>query len=62
MVQQAHSADDPGFAIIHLATCTRIAEPSRRVRADEARAALTDPAFEPCLTCRPETKLGTDLA
>jgi hypothetical protein len=33
-----------------------------RIRADEARAALTDPTVTPCSFCRPDTDLGIDLA
>jgi hypothetical protein len=35
---------------------------SHRIRADEARAALTDPTVAPCAFCRPDTDLGIDLA
>ncbi|MEU0124282.1 DUF6233 domain-containing protein [Streptomyces albidoflavus] len=33
---------------------------SATVRADEAPVALTDPRFEPCPRCRPDSALGMD--
>lgn len=61
-VQQKCSADDPNPAVIHLASCEEITGASRTAPSDEARAALMDPSFVPCLACRPETELGIDLA
>ncbi len=49
-------------AVVHRALCTMIDGTPRHIRADEARAALTDPNGEPCPFCRPDTELGTDLA
>ncbi|MEU5176699.1 MULTISPECIES: DUF6233 domain-containing protein [Streptomyces] len=40
----------------------RIEGTPHRIRADEARAALTDPTVTPCSFCRPDTDLGIDLA
>ncbi len=62
VVQQKRTPAGPEPAFIHLADCTMIEDPSHRIRADEARAALSDPTIEPCGFCRPDTQLGIDLA
>ncbi|MGV9790883.1 DUF6233 domain-containing protein [Streptomyces sp. NPDC004673] len=61
-VQQRRSTDDPRPAVVHLANCEEIKGSPRAAEADEARAALMDPNFEPCPDCRPESELGIDLA
>ena len=62
VVQQKRTAAGPEPALIHLADCTMIEGRPHRIRADEARAALTDPNVEACRLCRPDTELGIDLA
>ncbi|MFB7510425.1 DUF6233 domain-containing protein [Streptomyces broussonetiae] len=62
VVQQKRTPTGPEPALIHLADCTMVQGTPHRIRADEARAALTDPTVEPCTFCRPDTELGTDLA
>ncbi|MDO0936488.1 DUF6233 domain-containing protein [Streptomyces sp. DG2A-72] len=62
VVQQKRTPNGPEPALIHMADCTMIEGTPHRIRADEARAALTDPNIEPCQFCRPDTELGTDLA
>ncbi|MGW4441968.1 DUF6233 domain-containing protein [Streptomyces sp. NPDC004682] len=61
-VEQKRSTDDPNPAVVHLAHCKVITGSSRTAEADDARAALMDPNFEPCPECRPESELGIDLA
>ncbi|MFE9770668.1 DUF6233 domain-containing protein [Streptomyces sp. NPDC005931] len=62
VVQQKRTPHGPEPAIIHLADCTMIEGTPHRIRADEARAALTDPNIEPCQFCQPDSELGIDLA
>jgi hypothetical protein len=62
VVQQKRTPTGPVPALIHLDDCTMIEGTPHRVRADEARAALSDPNIEPCPFCRPDTELGIDLA
>ncbi|MFF4509022.1 DUF6233 domain-containing protein [Streptomyces sp. NPDC001401] len=62
VVQQKRTPTGPEPAVIHLDDCTMISGPRHRIRADEARAALTDPNIEPCEFCRPDTELGLDVA
>ncbi|MFF8726835.1 DUF6233 domain-containing protein [Streptomyces sp. NPDC015171] len=62
VVQQKRTPTAPEPALIHLADCTMIEGTPHRIRSDEARAALTDPAIAPCPFCRPDTELGIDLA
>ncbi|MFF7972104.1 DUF6233 domain-containing protein [Streptomyces sp. NPDC007905] len=62
VVQQKRTPHGPEPAFIHLADCTMIDGTPHHIRADEARAALTDPNIEPCTFCRPDTELGVDLA
>ncbi|MGV4984496.1 DUF6233 domain-containing protein [Streptomyces sp. NRAIS4] len=62
VVQQKRTPHGPEPAFIHLADCHMIEGTPHRIRADEARAALTDPNIEPCQFCRPDTELGVDLA
>ena len=62
VVQQKRTPHGPEPAVIHLADCTMIDGTRHQIRADEARAALTDPTIEPCQFCRPDTELGMDLA
>ncbi|KUN10267.1 hypothetical protein AQI95_00590 [Streptomyces yokosukanensis] len=61
VVQQKRTPSGPEPALVHLADCTMIGGAVHRIRADEARAALTDPNIEPCEFCRPDTELGMDL-
>ena len=62
VVQQKRTPTGPEPALIHMADCTMIEDTPHRIRADEARAALTDPNIEPCPFCRPDTELGIDVA
>jgi hypothetical protein len=62
VVQQKRTPQGPEPAFIHLADCTMIEGTPHGIRADEARAALTDPNIVPCTFCRPDTELGIDLA
>ena len=62
VVQQKRTPSGPEPVFIHLADCAMIAGTPHPIRADEARAALTDPTVEPCALCRPDTELGIDLA
>jgi hypothetical protein len=62
VVQQKRTPAGPEPALIHLADCSMIEGTPHRIRADEARAALTDPTVAPCIFCRPDTELGIDLA
>ncbi|MEV7242758.1 DUF6233 domain-containing protein [Streptomyces sp. NPDC093248] len=62
VVQQKRSTHGPEPAFIHLADCTMIEGTAHPIRADEARAALTDPTITACPFCRPDTELGIDLA
>jgi hypothetical protein len=62
VVQQKRTPAGPEPALIHLAHCSMIEGTPHRIRADEARAALTDPTVAPCTFCRPDTELGIDLA
>jgi hypothetical protein len=62
VVQQKRTPAGPEPAFVHLADCTMIEGAAHPIRADEARAALTDPTIEPCTFCRPDTDLGMDLA
>ncbi|EST24403.1 hypothetical protein M878_30795 [Streptomyces roseochromogenus subsp. oscitans DS 12.976] len=62
VVQQKRTPMGPEPALIHVSDCTKIQGTPHRIRADEARAALTDPNIEPCGFCRPDTELGIDVA
>ncbi|WP_247697456.1 DUF6233 domain-containing protein [Streptomyces sp. b94] len=62
VVQQKRTPTGPEPALIHMADCTMIEGTPHRIRADEARAALTDPNIEPCQFCRPDIELGIDVA
>ncbi|MEU0599932.1 DUF6233 domain-containing protein [Streptomyces sp. NPDC006393] len=62
VVQRQRTPTGPDPALIHLADCSMIEGAPHRIRADEARAALTDPTIERCTFCRPDTELGVDLA
>ncbi|MCF1511400.1 DUF6233 domain-containing protein [Streptomyces glomeratus] len=62
VVQQKRTPHGPEPTFIHLADCTMIEGTPHRIRPDEARAALTDPNIESCQFCRPDTRLGLDLA
>ncbi|MER5546480.1 DUF6233 domain-containing protein [Streptomyces sp. NPDC001233] len=62
VVQQKRTPHGPEPAFIHLSDCAMIEGTPHRIRADEARAALTDPNIVPCTFCRPDTELGIDLA
>ncbi|MGW2492760.1 DUF6233 domain-containing protein [Streptomyces sp. NPDC001606] len=62
VVEQKRTPHGPEPAVIHLADCSMIQRAVHRIRADEARAALTDPAITGCDFCRPDTELGIDLA
>ena len=62
VVEQKRTPHGREPAVVHRALCTMVDGTARHVRADEARAALTDPHSEPCPFCRPDTELGTDLA
>lgn len=62
VVQQKRTPNGPEPAFIHLADCTMIEGTPHPIRADEARAALTDPTIAACAFCRPDTELGIDLA
>ncbi|MEU9445956.1 DUF6233 domain-containing protein [Streptomyces sp. NPDC048304] len=62
VVQQKRTPTGPEPAFVHLADCSMIEGAPHPIRADEARAALTDPIIEPCAFCRPDTELGVDLA
>ncbi|CBG70353.1 conserved hypothetical protein [Streptomyces scabiei 87.22] len=62
VVQQKRTPTGPAPAVIHLDDCTMAEGTPHRIRADEARAALTDPSIEPCQLCRPDTELGVDVA
>ncbi|MFG2635190.1 DUF6233 domain-containing protein [Streptomyces sp. NPDC048362] len=61
VVQRKRTPAGPEPAVVHQADCTMIEGTPHRVRADEARVALTDPTIEPCAFCRPDTELGIDL-
>ncbi|KUM97516.1 hypothetical protein AQI88_07520 [Streptomyces cellostaticus] len=61
VVQQKRTSAGPEPALIHTADCTMTEGRPHRIRADEARAALTDPNAEACRLCRPDTELGIDL-
>ncbi|MEU6814028.1 DUF6233 domain-containing protein [Streptomyces sp. NPDC046860] len=60
-VQMMRAPDDPGDIVVHVAGCDQITGTPRKMRADEARAALTE-GITPCSTCCPETELGIDVA
>lgn len=62
VVQRKRTTTGPEPALVHLADCSMIEGTPHPIRTDEARAALTDPAIEPCAFCRPDTELGMDLA
>ncbi|MGW8697685.1 DUF6233 domain-containing protein [Streptomyces eurythermus] len=62
VVQQKRTPTGPEPALIHLSDCSMIEGAPHRIRADEARAALTDPSVTACIFCRPDTDLGIDLA
>lgn len=62
VVRQKRTPHGSEPAFIHLADCHMIEGTPHRIRADEARAALTDPTIEPCQFCQPDTELGMDLA
>ncbi|GHH31345.1 DUF6233 domain-containing protein [Streptomyces rubradiris] len=62
VIQQKRTPAGPEPALIHLADCSMIEGAPHRIRADEARAALTEPTVAPCAFCRPDTELGIDLA
>ncbi|MGW2492348.1 DUF6233 domain-containing protein [Streptomyces sp. NPDC001606] len=62
VVEQKRTPHGPEPAVVHLADCSMIQGAAHRIRADEARAALTDPAITACDFCRPDTELGMDLA
>ncbi|MYQ45539.1 hypothetical protein GTW40_10775 [Streptomyces sp. SID4985] len=62
VVQHKRTPNGHEPAIIHLATCVVISGASEPVRANEARAALTEPTIEPCTACRPDTPLGMEEA
>ncbi|MGW4569470.1 DUF6233 domain-containing protein [Streptomyces sp. NPDC004561] len=62
VIQQKRTPAGPEPAVVHQADCAMIEGTPHRIRADEARAALTDPTIEPCAFCRPDTELGIDLA
>ncbi|MCD9879679.1 DUF6233 domain-containing protein [Streptomyces guryensis] len=62
VVQQKRTPTGPEPAVIHTNDCTMISGTPHRIRADEARAALTGPNIEPCNFCRPDTELGLDVA
>ncbi|MGV9247837.1 DUF6233 domain-containing protein [Streptomyces sp. NPDC003710] len=62
VVQQKRTPNGPEPALIHLTGCTMTEGSVHPVRADEARAALTDPNVTACHFCRPDSELGIDLA
>ncbi|MFC8671499.1 DUF6233 domain-containing protein [Streptomyces griseorubiginosus] len=62
VVQQKRTPTGPEPALIHMADCTMIEGTPHSIRADEARAALTDPNITACQFCRPDTELGIDFA
>jgi hypothetical protein len=62
VVQQKRTSHGPEPAFIHLGDCTMFEGTPHPIRADEARAALTDPTITACTFCRPDTELGIDLA
>lgn len=62
VVQQKRTPMGPEPAVIHVSDCTMSEGTPHQIRADEARAALTDPNVEPCGFCRPDTELGIDVA
>ncbi|MFE9250802.1 DUF6233 domain-containing protein [Streptomyces sp. NPDC007088] len=62
LVEQQSGHQGAGPAMIHLTDCPTVGKALPRVRADEARAALTDPGFGSCPRCRPDSELGIDVA
>ncbi|WP_189308926.1 DUF6233 domain-containing protein [Streptomyces brasiliensis] len=62
VVQRERTPSEPAPALIHVADCGLVVGACRPIRADEARAALTDSTVEPCPSCRPDTELGIDVA
>lgn len=62
VIQQKRTPAGPEPALVHMTDCTMIKGTPHTIRADEARAALTDPNITPCAFCRPDTELGIDLA
>ncbi|MFI1607786.1 DUF6233 domain-containing protein [Streptomyces griseofuscus] len=66
LMESKSGPDDPLPVVVHVGTCT-IRQGRRTpsaISAQQARMVLTDTVMgaEPCPICRPENKLGIDLA